>query len=294
MNERIDAVLTYHTNPETCGVAKFNHRLARELGVPCLSLFCTDPRPSYPLISIKSTEMRHWTTAIHGYSRRDLFLHDAPVLDTVAKDAIYACSRVYAANAVIARHLRNIKPDVIECWCPSTIEGNPTRGAINVLTFGMAHKIQTGRYEKLKALLDATGEDYTVSVSTAVHEGNPWDEAAAVGDRLRPIFGYRLRILGYLADDALARELQDCTAVAMFFDPALRANNTTFHAAVDAHRMVVTNFDDDSPEWAGRFAWDIGMMIDWPTDEPRQVKYVGSKPSWRDLIDTIQGQPCAK
>jgi hypothetical protein len=41
--------------------------------------------------------------------------------------------------------------------------------------------------------------------------------------------------LGYLADDALgSKELRECTALRMFFDPAVRANNTTFWAAVEA------------------------------------------------------------
>jgi hypothetical protein len=59
-----------------------------------------------------------------------------------------------------------MRPDVIEAFAPSTIEGNPTRGTINVLTFGMAHKarLHHERYVKLKALLDDAPTDYTVRV----------------------------------------------------------------------------------------------------------------------------------
>jgi hypothetical protein len=197
MNERIDAVLSYHMNGATCGVAKFNHRLAKELGVPCLELgFTGDPKPSYPLISIKSSEMKHWTASVNAYPSRALMLHDAPELDAAAKGAIYASHPVYAVNPVIARHLRRVKPDIIEAWCPSTIDGNPTRGAINVLTFGMAHKIQTARYEKLKALLDATARTTRSASrrpSTKVRRGT---KPPLVGDRLRDVFGAHLTSVG--------------------------------------------------------------------------------------------------
>jgi hypothetical protein len=57
-----------------------------------------------------------------------------------------------------------------------------------------------------------------------------------------------LRVLGYLGDDALAKELRDVDAVALFYDPALRANNTTYWAAVDAKKTIFTNRDDQSPQ----------------------------------------------
>ena len=61
-----DAVVTYHLNPLACGVSKFNHRLARELGVPCVLL---DHVSAYaaPLVSIKPSEMNEmgwsWTNS---------------------------------------------------------------------------------------------------------------------------------------------------------------------------------------------------------------------------------------
>jgi hypothetical protein len=190
-----------------------------------------------------------------------------------------------------ARFVRCV-PDVIEAFAPSTIEGNPTRGTINVLTFGMAHKLglHHERYLKLKALLDDAPTDYTVSVSTAIHEGSPWDETARVADHLREIFGNHLRVLGYLADDALAKELRDCTAVAIFFDPALRDNNTTFWAAVDAGCYVITNCDDQSP---CRGDFEIDTLTRWP-DLDRYSNVMRHNHTWDTLIGKLQVQPCAK
>lgn len=288
----IDAVLTHPHHPSLCGVAKFSHRLARELGVPCGNIIKDADKYKHPLVSIKAAEMVYPSDC--HWSEYDLFLHDdAMPLEAVS---LKNASTVYAANSVIAMKIRQARPDVIEAWCPSTIEGNAHRGTINVLTFGMAHKIQTARYEKLKTLLDATGADYTVSVSTAVHEGSPWDETALVGDKLRAIFGNHLRVLGYLADDALVSEMARCTAVALFFDPALRANNTTFWAATNLRKPIVTNRDHYSPIVRGAsLIRDIDEMSEW-FPEYYYMEWIEGVPSysWDNLKALLKVQPCAK
>lgn len=289
----IDAILSHHSNGHTCGVAKFNQRLALELGVPCLSL---DKHPvSHPLVSVMSCEDPiEWPMTASWYRHYDLFLHDYPK-GLCSNDVVKSADRVYAANAKIAADIRErLRPDVIESWCPATVNGDASRGDINVLTFGMAHKLQTTHYEKLKALLDATGRNYTVSLSTAVHEGTPWDLTATVPEKLRGIFGHRLRYLGYLADDALAKELQECTACALFYDPALRANNTSFWSAYDAGKAIVTNLDDYSPKDVGL---DIRTMNQWIElyrwfDRPESRAWmIGSKTAWSHFAQTFQTNP---
>jgi hypothetical protein len=64
---------------------------------------------------------------------------------------------------------------------------------------------------------------------------------------MRGIFGDKLRVLGYLGDDALAKELREVDAVAAFFVPALRANNTSAWAALEAGKPLYTNTDEYSP-----------------------------------------------
>ncbi len=246
----IDAVLSYHMNPQTCGVAKFNHALAKRLGVPMYEPRNYD-KPRHPLVSLKSSEWDLWWSDIaKTYNQYSLFLHDSPpMLGCNPINTLQRAVSVYAGNQAIADDMRPHRPDVIKVFCPSTIDGNPHRGAYRVLVFGMAHKLNLPHFEKLKEHLDEAHPDYTIELSTAVHEGNPWDESiqASVG-AMRGVFGARLRVLGYLGDDALARVLHEVDAVAAYFVPALRANNTSYWAAVDAGKTIYTNRDELSPK----------------------------------------------
>lgn len=229
----IDAVLSYHTNPQTCGVAKFNQQLAQRLGVPCLPL--TNQFVGHALVSIKASEVgTGWEYEIPDGCT--LLLHDRPTMPP------RGARRWFYAD---------------EIGCPSTISGTAHRGTYRVLVFGMAHKLVLPYFESLKGLLDDEHPDYTIELSTAVHEGSPWDEALTHSiEAMRGVFGDKLRVLGYLGDDALAKELQDVDAVALYYLPALRANNTTYWAAVEAGKTIYTNRDalspregDPAPSW---------------------------------------------
>lgn len=223
-------------NPLTCGVAKFNHALAERLSVP-LDDLDTSRKYQHPLVSIKAHEVGERLEWLKQLPHREytLLLHDRPQF-------VPANRRVFYADNV---------------GCPATIHGNPTRGAFRVLTFGMAHKRLLPHYESLRVQLDVEHPDYTVEMSTAIHEGHPWEDglAQSVTD-MRDIFGDHLRVLGFLGDDALAKELQDCDAVAVYFDPAFRANNTTAWAAIDAGKVLYTNRDEHSPPADFDHSWD--------------------------------------
>jgi len=286
----VDAVLSYHTNPYTCGVAKWNIRLARELGVPFASLL-DGWHYRHPLVSIKCAE-RPLQRLRPRWECFDLFLHDVPT-----GNGLYQWwrqnhpMRVYAANAVIARELRQYRPDVIEAWCPSTIETPPPRANLTVLTFGMAHKLVSPHYQKLKALLDAHGEPYTILVSTGVHEGTPWDAALeGAATTLRGLFGAdHVELLGYLSDVALDREIRAATACAAFYDPALRANNTTAWAVRERGVPLITNTDEDSPSFV---LYDITTMMAWP-EFPDSVQAQGHG-GWPRLLNALRAEmPCA-
>mgnify|MGYP001573829692 CR=1 FL=1 len=273
----IDAVLTYHMNPFACGVAKFNLALAKRLGVPCAPL---GTRATHPLISIKTSEIGlAWGAVLPLITDFDLLLHDRPA-DTTP---LYRASRVFYAD---------------ELGCPSTLEGNPMRGALNVLLFGMAHKIHvhTTHIERLRDLLNRASPDYTVSVSTGVHETQPWDETfTKTITALRKVFGDHLRVLGYLGDDALARELRACHTAALFFEPAARANNTTIWAAMDAGCPVVTNLDADSPAdfVHNKTVFNLAHMTDWPFGHLRAEVALGGKKAsaartWDKLVEILR------
>ena len=270
---KIDAVLSYHLNPYTCGVARFNLLLAKHLGVPCLPFGSTS---THPLVSIKTSEMDDhiWRDGIP--TACTLLLHDRPT-------NIPPVARLFYAD---------------ETGCPSTIEGNPHRGLPNVLMFGMSHKIDvhTVYIDRLRDLLTRAHTDYTVSVSTAVHEGSPWDGAfTKTIDNLRTVFGHRVRVLGYLADDALVREMQDCQTMALFFDPAARANNTTLWTAMQSGTPVITNLDTDSPPECvhHQTVFDISRMTDWPFAHLRRAvghrgQQAGNTRTWATLIETLR------
>jgi hypothetical protein len=248
----IDAVLSYHQNPLGCGVAKFNAKLAERLGVPMLPL---GAKCQHPLISVKVGEMPLKTEVCDGTTPFDAFFHD---WDIRALDFATRARRVFAGNRVIANQIRKFRPDVVAAYCPSTLSGNPSRGIYRVLVFGMAHKLHLRHFEGLKLYLDGFQPGYTVELSTAVHEGHPWDQALTESvAAMRGIFGDKLRVLGFLGDDALARVLQEVDAVACFFTPALRENNTSYWSAVEAGKTIFTNRDAHSPQQGDRPAsWD--------------------------------------
>ncbi len=267
-----DAVLSVHTNELTCGVGRFNARLAHRLGIPHGSV--RDQGYQHPLVSVKWSELKDQPMA--AWPSFDLFWHDQgePRLTQKAARTFYAT----------------------QLGCPSTVDGNLTRGTINVLTFGFAHKFQGVHFETLKKWLDRHGEHYTVSLSTGIHEGTPWDVGFHDNIALmRGIFGDHLRVLGFLGDDALAKELRDCTAVALFYDPSVRANNTTFWASLEAGAMTITNADRESPAGLehGVNFFNARCLSGWPTSEQidrfsRSAAHaLAHRYGWDALVETL-------
>jgi hypothetical protein len=272
----IDAVLSYHVNVETCGVAKFNQQLSEHLGVPCQPLNGLI-RGHHPLVSLKWSELAV-LPRLAGLVTFDLLWHDRhPGQATLNKFARH----VYYAD---------------ELGCPSTLRGNPTRHGLGILSFGMMHKFSAQHFERLKMLLDASGHAYTLSVSSAIHEGSPWDTTTMRHTAaLRDLFGSHVRWLGYLADDALSREIRNAHTVALFYSPAVRANNTTIWAALEAGTPVITNLDAQSPPELqhGVSVFDIAQMTEWPEyDGKRQDIRAGGRKaagvySWERVLQTL-------
>jgi hypothetical protein len=242
-------------------VAKFNQALATRLAVPLLSLY---GKSEHPLVSIKCAESPYALDNRYGAQGYDLFLHDVPSWPMTRLSALSAATRIFAANASIAEAIRPARPDVIAAFCPSTLDGILHRGGYRVLTFGMGHKLVLDEFRRLRAQLEQEHPDYTLSLSMAVHEGASWvDTFTESMTAMREIFGSRLRVLGFLADDALAKELQDCDAVAAFFQPALRENNTSAWAALAAGKKLYTNLDAQSPTLTHleRYSWEALLTV---------------------------------
>ena len=255
------------------------------------------PARSYPLVSVKCSEFSAGIDMFLAETicQFDLFLHDFP--ECQREDLVVRPVRVFAANHFIADQLRRWRPDVIEGWCPSTLAGKTTRGRINIWTFGMAHKGQLASFQALKALLEATpeAEDYTICQSLAVHEGAAWDETFCAADlAMRTLFGEHLRFLGFLADDGLASELHAAQAVALFYDPAVRANHTTAWAALEAGTVLLTNLDAHSPPELRHnvSVFDINQLTEWPDPALcREVRWAGRQAAeaygWERLVGLL-------
>ena len=273
----IDAVLSYHADPISCGVTRFSQQLAKRLEVPWGTL---DDTQKYrrPLLSLKASEIPAGF-AIQIYSRFDLFLHD------VCRPGLVAMGdRVFAASAELANHYRQQCPHVISAWCPSLVEAQP-REPITVLSFGMAHKIRTDLYETLKAKLDDTGENYVVYISAALHDGTTFADAAHSFEALRRLFGPRFVFLGTLSDEAMVDRLRTCTYVAAFFEKGLRENNTSVMAALEAGAMVVTNWDAYTPAMLKKMTYSIGH--EYLPRTPQQV-LCRMEYGWDKLVELIK------
>lgn len=279
-NGRIDAVLGYHLNPMTCGVAKFNLIFARRLNVPVLGLF--DPRAAdvqRPLLSLKMLEfapddIAALDRALDNAPWREsfrLFLHawgDAPIERRLLQQA----DVVYGGNAELVSRLAPIRRDVVLSWCPWTLVEPQRfkRTELSVFSFGMAHKVRSDLYWKLHALLERTGKSYSIFLSTALHEGTAFDESfTVVFEELRQIFGDHIYFLGYMSDTAVYNHLLDTTFFAAFFDRGVRSNNTTVNAAMECGSVVITNLDAHSPaSFAhGENMLDIHACQTLPTDQ---------------------------
>src|SRR5215208_6155082 len=255
----MDCVAGYHLNTMQCGIAKFNKNLAGQLGLPFFSVL--DERLAHyrePLLSVRATEFTDEDAARFEAMLDELaapdrtlhvFLHgyeDTPL----ERRLVRAATTVLCANAEMLARVRERRPDAVESWCPGMIESHdrfdPTE--ISIFTFGMAHKVKSRQYLRLKRLLDETRRSYALYVSSALHEGTSFDEGfSAAFDEIRSIFDGRAHFLGYLSDAGVYNWLTSSTYFVAFFDGGVRANNTSVNAAMDAGCAVITNLDAYSP-----------------------------------------------
>jgi len=283
-NVMVDCIGGYHLNPWTCGIAKFNAILAKYLNVPVVGLKTVElGSHERPLLSLKLSEfsvadacdLDLWAASHSG--QFELFLHAYDGTD-IEQRLVAAAAKVYCGNSELFKELHAVRPDILELFCPGTIL-NPQRfqrTELSVFTFGMAHKIRVPLYRRLRDLLDATGQSYSVYVSTALHENTSFDGSFVVRfEELQTVFNGQVYFMGYLSDTAVFNHLMDCTFLAAFFEKGLRANNTTVNAAMESGCAVITNLDEHSPEGLVHMqnVIDINLCERLPGDE--QIERIG-------------------
>ena len=274
----LDAVFGYHLNPLTCGVAKFNLELGRRLGVPVIGVLSSEiSRYRQPLLSIKLSEFRvedrrrlsAMLATAPWRASFGLFLHDWTD-SALERGLVRDAAAVYCGNTEITAAVAPLRPDAVAAWCPSTIAESPRfePAELSVFSFGMAHKVRTPLYERLRALLEASGQSYCLHLSAALHADTTIESFGSTLAELRTIFGGRLYFLGHLSDAAVYHYLLTTTFFTAFFDRGVRANNTTVNAAMSCGTVVITNLDGDSPAAFrhGLNVLDIARCDALPTD----------------------------
>jgi len=279
------SVVGYHMQPMTCGVAKFNTLLAQRLGVPFVANTDTDHWGAFPLLSLKWSELhKDHQTFTRSKCFPDWKQNSAEVMRT-AKPRRYGIFWHDAGDATITEHADHVfyaDPSLGSpgLWCPSLLTPSKPR-TVRLFSFGMAHKLQTAHYQKVRSLLESAGLDYRLRVSVGLHEGTDLADATQHFDALREIMGHdNVTILGILSDDAVAEELQSADYVLAFFEKGLRANNTTVHAALSHGKAVITNLDAYTTGDLPLMVTDVDELAAWP----RSYHYY----NWDNLIADME------
>jgi len=269
------AIVSYHTNPYTCGVARFNHSLARVMDLPLVTLDAyLGQRAGAPvLLSIKFEEIDAETLATIrtqltvGLGTFALLLHgtDGSVLE---RQLCSAAAKVFAATAEIAEKIQPARADVIAVFAPGApVLPRQLPVDCTLLTFGMAHKIRSSGYQKLAGLMGGDTRSFRLDISTALHEGGTFDENFfVVGEEIAQSFTGNVRFLGFLADAEVSERLRAVDALVAFFPRGARENNTTVLSAMTHGCAVITNLDAESPPWMvhGETVFDVNELTKFP------------------------------
>ena len=281
------SVVSFHTNPYTCGVARFNQALAKSLQVPIESVLQFEAnQETISLLSLKFDEIpvvlseQLLKNLDHLSAAFDLFLHGINHTDIESK-YIAKARRVIVASREYADLIQSQRSDVIALFAPGAgVSGLRSTFDITLLTFGMAHKIRSDGYRKLGAMLKADSRTFQLEISTALHDGTSFSEDFfSVGSEIGEVFEGNVSFLGFLADDEVSRRLTNADALVAFFPSGVRENNTTVLSAMAHGCAVITNLDEYSPPWMKHreSVFDVNQLASFPSNEELLVVRTGAK-----------------
>jgi hypothetical protein len=247
------SVVSYHTDPETCGVARFSAQLAQRLGVELVGIGDrSDCWGDHPLLSIKFSEWQSVLSPTGIWSlRRDQLWHDAPPAWYQATGRVWKLYDI-GVPALVER------VDLALDWPAfrNTRRSDALQRAF--FTFGMAHKIDLDRFLELKR----QHPQMHLWVSAAPHEGS---DRSRVKELLRA-WGPGAFDLGHLSDAALRLVWWHVSAFVAFFEQGLRANNSSVHAALDARVPVITNHGVYTPADLKAITMDYRWAAGWESE----------------------------
>jgi hypothetical protein len=300
----VDAVVTHHRDSFRSGVGRFNELLAERLGVPVIGIRrlltagCSRPLLSFKVAELAPAEL----AALHELVETrafpwELFLHvyDGDELEAAL---VAGADHVHAGNHEIFAQIEGLARSADTLWSPGLIlderEFAPTD--VSVFSFGMAHKIRTDLFERLRDLLDASGRSYAVYLSAANHETTRMRDAHLIFDELHEIFPSTLFFLGNLSDVAVFNYLRSSTFFASFFLGGVRANNGSIAAAMEKGAVVITNLDEHSPPEFVHLdnLIDIGQTRELPLEHEalaaisRGAVETAHERGWAQLVERIR------
>ena len=287
MTSEYSSVISFHTNPYTCGVARFNQALSKSMKVPIesISQFVAS-QEKVSLLSLKFDEIpievseRLLEDINQESAVFDLFLHGINRSDIETK-FIAKASRVIVASREYAELISEQRKDVIALFAPGAgMSGLRSTFDITLLTFGMAHKIRSEGYRKLGAILKPDSRTFQLEISTALHDGTSFSEDFfSVGYEIGEVFDGNVSFLGFLADDEVSRRMSEADALVAFFPSGVRENNTTVLSAMAHGCAVITNLDGYSPPWMehGESVFDVNQLVNFPSDAELSTVRLGAK-----------------
>jgi hypothetical protein len=280
-------VVSYHTNPYTCGVARFNKSLADSLGVPLVGVaqYLLGAHGT-ALLSLKFEEVDEHSakellaSIIKTETQFGILLHAVTDI-AIEQEYIALAENVYVASRWDAEMMHPKRSDVITLFAPGApITATGKIFDLNLLTFGMAHKIRTEPYRKLGKLLHSDDRTVQLEISTALHEGTSFNEDFfSVGAEIAEVFDGNVSFLGFLADDEVSRRMSEADALVAFFPSGVRENNTTVLSAMAHGCAVITNLDGYSPPWMkhGESVFDVNQLAEFPSSAELSAVRIGAK-----------------
>jgi hypothetical protein len=304
----VDAVVTHHLDGFRSGVARFNELLAHYLEVPLVGLSALAGRDlRCPLLSFKVRELPAYVAAEFEALVDaapwpwELFLHEFESRPLELK-LVQGAQRVNCGNSEIAEAVQGLARVTNVLWTPGLVLDDRLfrPSEISVFSFGMAHKIQVEKFERLKQLLERSGRSYAVYVSAANHETATMRDAELVFDEMHEIFPDTLYFLGNLSDVAVYNHIRAATFFAAFFEHGVRANNTSVASAMERGAVVITNLDRHSPPALVHLesVVDIDQCEELPSDPLVLARIgvrsmeIGRELSWANLVRQL-GAPDA-
>ena len=254
-------IISTNTKPHLSGVAKFGALLAKHLDIPYVSFFDTDSLHkgihvilsvsfNIPDMELETQVWRFFELAEEKQITFSVFFHsfdELPIEQALVKRA----KKIYCANAEIYHVLKPFHASIYNMWSPPLIHNGllEKENVLNIFSFGMAFKIQTGYHQLFAKKLRNLGINYIIRFSTGFHEKANFGKYDEIAEELEGVYGDKVQFFGFLSDQAIGHFVHKSDLFVNFFSKGARANNTTLYAVMERGCPALTNLDAYSPSW---------------------------------------------